>query len=386
MGKLDVRNNIGISLFLMIYFFWVFATHISRGQYFTQFNIDDILKSINLIIICVLMFYFILTYKINKVTVFDIFFSIVFFMGFLFSKSGIMFFLFILASRLIPFRLILKVFFVATITGMLFIYFTYLFNLYSDSYLNLFRADGTYRYLLGYRFPTFMPNYFFHLILCWIIIRKSRITFLELCLITFINFILYKYTDTRAVYYLVNLLCLGIILLKYFNLSYSTFFLGRVFAFLTQYSFILFSILAIYLHYTYDPNLDWMAHLNTALSGRLELGKRGFDLYGIQLFGSQVEFVTMLNAENAADFFYIDSAYVQLLLVFGIVIFSLIAIAYTDIGKKIVNRNDKYFALALIFLFLHSITDPQLMSPEFNPLLLCLGYYGLDKYRENLFK
>ncbi|MDG2960979.1 hypothetical protein P7L91_09040 [Bisgaard Taxon 10/6] len=381
-----IRNYISVCLFLVIYFVWVFAIHISRGQYFTQFNIDYILRNFNLVIICLLMCYFLLAYKINKVTILDVFFSIIFFISFLFSKSGILFFLFILASRNIPFRLVLKAFFVATITGMLFIYFTYLFDLYSDSYLDLFRTDGTYRYLLGYRFPTFMPNYFFHLVLCWVVIRKSRIAFVELGLIVLINFILYKYTDTRAVYYLINLVCLGTVLLKCFKVGYSTLILGKIFAFLTRYSFILFASLAIYLHYTYDPNLDWMVNLNTILSGRLELGKRGFDLYGMQFFGSKVEFITMLHAENAADFFYIDSAYVQLLLVFGIFIFSLIAIGYISIGKKIVARNDKYFALALIFLFLHSVTDPQLISPEFNPFLLCLGYYGLDKYRENLFK
>ena len=129
-----------------------------------------------------------------------------------------------------------------------------------------------------------------------------------------------------------------------------------------------------------------MANLNHTLSGRLELGHRGFELYGIKPFGSLVEFVTMLNVTKENKFFYIDSAYAHLLIVYGVIIFSLVIISYTRIGGRIVLKNEKYFGLVLIFLFVHSITDPQLMSPEFNPFLLCLGYYGLEKYRDNLFK
>ncbi|KLU15988.1 hypothetical protein AFK69_07165 [Xenorhabdus sp. GDc328] len=61
-------------------------------------------------------------------------------------------------------------------------------------------------------------------------------------------------------------------------------------------------------------------------------------------------------------------------------------LAYTKIGKDIIKRNDNYFGVVLIFIFIHSMTDPQLMSPEFNPFLLCLGYYGLGQYKDNLFK
>ena len=94
----------------------------------------------------------------------------------------------------------------------------------------------------------------------------------------------------------------------------------------------------------------------------------------------------MLEASKYNKFFYIDSAYVQLLLVHGVIIYILFAYAFTKIGKEIVKRDDKYFAIVILFLLAHSMTDPQLLSPEFNPFLLCLGYYGLTQYRDNLFK
>ncbi|MGZ7896251.1 hypothetical protein [Haemophilus sp. SZY H54] len=373
-------------VFLFAYFLWVFFIHIGGSQYFTLFDRELLPKLFNVGVMLVLCFYLLISYKINYSSFFDIFITIVFFIGFFHFKQGVSVYLFIILCRNIHFSSIVKVFLLASAAGGLFVLFTYLFNLYPESTLDLFRSDGTYRYLLGYRFPTFVPNYFFHIVLCWIFLRKERITLCELLFILLLNYPIYSFTDTRAVFLLVIAICFSTFFIKYVNVEYSTFFIGRLYKLLTTYGFILFAGIAIYFQYVYDLLIDWMANLNHTLSGRLELGHRGFELYGIKPFGSLVEFVTMLNVTKENKFFYIDSAYAHLLIVYGVIIFSLVIISYTRIGGRIVLKNEKYFGLVLIFLFVHSITDPQLMSPEFNPFLLCLGYYGLEKYRDNLFK
>lgn len=382
----NFSKNIQYYIFCISYFLWVFFIHVAGTQFFTQFDGELILKTLNAGVMVLLVMYCIVSYSINKVTFLDLLLIAIFFIGFIQFKKGVLIFLFILMCRNIPFSTIVKTFLFATFCGCVFVFITYLFNLYPETYLNLFREDGTYRYLLGYRFPTFLPNYYFHFVLCWIFIRKERITLLELLAILLINYPIYVFTDTKAAYGLVIFICAAVMALKYFRLSYSTKLLGYIFSWLTKYSFVAFATLAIYFQYTYDASLEWMANLNTMFSGRLALGHWGFELYGIQPFGSFVEFTTMLEATETNKFFYIDSAYVQLLLIYGAIIFGLVALSYTLIGKQIVKNNDQYFGLVLIFLFAHSITDPQLMSPEFNPFLLCLGYYGLNKYRENLFK
>ncbi|MFZ7214430.1 hypothetical protein ACLSYY_02145 [[Pasteurella] aerogenes] len=379
-------NSISKYIFLLAYFLWVFFIHIGGSQFFTQFDGDMILKSLNAGVMVLLIIYFFMSYSFNKVIFLDLLLICVFFIGFMQFKKGVLIFLFILMCRNIPFCTIMKTFLVSTLLGMLFILMTYLFDLYPETYLDLFRTDGTYRYLLGYRFPTFLPNYYFHLVLCWFFLRKEKITILELLIILLINYPLYMFTDTKAVFWLVILSCMAILFVKLFKINYSTLLFGTIYKLFTKYGFIIFAAIAIYFQYTYDPSLEWMGKLNTMFSGRLALGHWGFELYGVQPFGSLVEFTTMLEANESNKFFYIDSAYVQLLLVYGAIIFALVCIGYTRIGSSIVKHNDKYFGLVLIFLFAHSITDPQLMSPEFNPFLLCLGYYGLDKYRENLFR
>ncbi|MDO4626298.1 MAG: hypothetical protein Q4A81_03190 [Pasteurellaceae bacterium] len=380
--------NKGIStyIFLFSYFLWVFFIHISGSQYFTLFDGDFLLKTFNSGVMGLLLVYVFISYSFNKSSLFDLIITIVFAIGYLHFKKGVLIYLFIILCRKIPFSFVMKTFLLATISGMLFILMTYIFNLYPETYLDLFREDGTYRYLLGYRFPTFLPNYYFHLVLCWFFIRKKNITLGEILLILSINYPIYLFTDTKAAYGLVILSCLAVLFVKYFHIAYSTLILGRLYRLFTKYSFVIFAAIAIYFQYTYDPSFEWMGKLNTMFSGRLALGHWGFELYGIQPFGNLVEFTTMLEASDTNKFFYIDSAYVQLLLVYGAIIFILVCVGYMRIGQMIVANNDQYFGLVLIILFAHSITDPQLMSPEFNPFLLCLGYYGLDKYHKNIFR
>lgn len=269
---------------------------------------------------------------------------------------------------------------------MLFIFVTYIFNLYPETYLDLFRNDDTYRNLLGYRFPTFLPNFFFHIMLCICFLRKERFSILEALFLYVVNYYLYKYTDTRAVYYLVNLLIITMLVMKWCRLSYKTKFIGIISAVFTKYYFLLFATIAIIFQVIYTPDIYILDKLNTAFSGRLSHGHWGMELYGIKLFGNDVKFTTMLEADEYNSFFYIDSAYMQLLLIYGLIIFLFFLFKYTQILKNITERNLPYFGLAMFFLFWHSVTDPQLLSPEFNPFLLTLGYYGLDKYKRNLFR
>lgn len=169
-----LNRNISIYIFLFAYFLWVFFIHILGGQYFTLFDSDLLLKSFNVVIVFLLLTYVIVGYSFNKASFLDLLITVIFFIGYLHFKKGVLIYLFIILCRNIPFSYVMKTFLFSTIAGMVFILFTYIFSLYPETYLDLFREDGTYRYLLGYRFPTFLPNYYFHLVLCWFFCKKRK--------------------------------------------------------------------------------------------------------------------------------------------------------------------------------------------------------------------
>ena len=146
---LNSNKSISGYVFLLAYFLWVFFIHILGGQYFTLFDTNLLLKSFNACVMFLLLVYVVIGYSFNKASFLDLLITIVFFIGYMHFKKGVLIYLFIMLCRNIPFSKVIKTFLLATFAGMLFIFFTYLFNLYPESYLNLFREDGTYRYLLG---------------------------------------------------------------------------------------------------------------------------------------------------------------------------------------------------------------------------------------------
>lgn len=58
--------------------------------------------------------------------------------------------------------------------------------------------------------------------------------------------------------------------------------------------------------------------MNEILSNRLYLGKKAMDLFGIKLFGQYIRFSTYTDGKTHGVYFYIDSSYMQLAIVYGL--------------------------------------------------------------------
>ena len=120
-------------------------------------------------------------------------FLLVIFFSKTFGVLAIYALLFLLA-KYIPFSKILKVYIFIFLTIILIVFLGFIFdflppvNLLNES----FRDDGQYRYALGFTYTTFLPNYFFHVILAFIFLREKKLGNIEIFTIFIINFILYK--------------------------------------------------------------------------------------------------------------------------------------------------------------------------------------------------
>ena len=194
-------------------------------------------------------------------------------------------------------------------------------------------------------------------------------------------------TDTRAVYYLINLLCFLLFINKWWKIDYhSKWGIGFLFKFGTLFSYIICFLVAVYLQCTFNPEIDWMLNIDKALSGRLWLGNHGFHEYGIHLFGADVEYVGFADVTEGKGYFYIDSAFQQLLINYGVIPSLLLAIGFTKLAYLVIQKNNVVFGLVLIFLMLHSLTDPQLINPTYNPIFFALAYLWSKKSKARLFQ
>jgi len=383
--KKNQTHPIFIALFIFYYTVSIFLTHISNSQYIVSIeNYKDYFDDIKVILYISSFILLGAFYKLNKCSLLDFLICIVFLVSYYYSRITISVFIFFLFVKYVDFSLVVKTFLFAVSLGMLFVFSTYALDLYHYSNFEMYRADGTYRTPLGYKYPTYLPNISLFLYLGWVFLRKNRITIIEIFVIAVMNYIMYIFTDTRAIYYLVNLLLFGVILLKYFKLTYKSFCIGHLFKLTTVYLFLILALISIYLNVSYNPDISWMNKLNQALSGRLYYGHKGFVDYGISLLGQKIDYVSVIEKSDGDSLFVIDAGYLKVLLDYGIVLFILIAVGFIKVGKRIVSENQTYFGLVMIIALIDISVNPHMVQLDFNPFFFALGYYGL--YKNNLFK
>ena len=104
-----------------------------------------------------------------------------------------------------------------------------------------------------------------------------------------------------------------------------------------------------------------MAKLNTLFSTRLSLGKEVFDRYDVQIWGQDIPMRgNGGSTEVVADYFFIDSSYVNILMRLGLVVFILVMLIISIIMIK--NLNLPYMLMAMF----EAYYDVFLMLPFAN--------------------
>ncbi|ROU10136.1 hypothetical protein EB837_22785 [Kluyvera ascorbata] len=377
--------SVYIVVFVFFYILSIFITHISNSQYVVTIkDYKDYIDNSKIVLYISSFILLGLFYKVNKYTFLDLFICVVFLISYYYSRITIAVFIFFLFVKYANFSLVVKTFLFAVSAGIIFVFVTHAFDLYHYSNFEMYRADGTYRMPLGYKYPTYFPNISLFLYLGWVFLRKNKITFLEITIIGIANYVVYVLTDTRAIYYLVNLLIFCVVFLKYFRVNYNTAVIGWIFKFSTIYLFLILAVISIWLNIKYDSNIPWMNKLNQVLSGRLYYGHKGYIDYGISLLGQQIDYVSVLDQYDGNNLFVIDSGYLKVLLDYGIILFALITFGFIQVGRRIVSQNETYFGLVMIIALIDISINPHMIQLDFNPFFFALGYYGL--YKDNLFK
>lgn len=378
MSDKHVSQTVFSYLFCFSYILSIFILNISNSQFIVSIGgYSNDISNVKLVIYIFSLILFLLFYRFNKFTILDFILISLYLVSYYYHRMSIVFLVYFIFIKNVKFEYIVKSYIFAVLLGFTFVFFTYLFDLYPESLVDMYRTDGTYRNPLGYKFATYLPNMSLYVYLCWFFLRGKQFNIGDMLFIFILNFIIYFYTDTRTVFYLVNLFLFCAFLVKYKQVTYKTFILGRLASFITQYLFIILAGISIYLQCTYDPNIEWMDKLNKALSGRLYYGNKGFIEYGISLFGQKVEYADVL--DFGESLFVIDSGFMKILIDYGLILFMAILYGYWVTSKKIVRKNNIYFGMVLVFSLLDVLINPHLLVMDSNPFFFFIAYYGANK-------
>ncbi|AXQ78534.1 hypothetical protein DDV21_005280 [Streptococcus chenjunshii] len=131
--------------------------------------------------------------------------------------------------------------------------------------------------------------------------------------------------------------------------------------------------LSYYLTVHFNPRQPFYAKVNAQLSGRLSLGKRALDLYGIKPFGQVIEFIgNGGSTDSVSNYNFVDSSFLKVMLLYGAVFIILFIILTTIRSIQSVNSKDYYTLAVLLAVAVNSMVAHHLIEPYYNVFSILL--------------
>ena len=229
------------------------------------------------------------------------------------------------------------------------------------------------RMSFGFIYPTDFVAGIVFMITAWVVLRRARCTWVEIGLMIISVVLFEKYCDVRNSEAVMVLLILGVVYLKIRNKfaerkgkKYTPSMLLKLLCLAAPYGLAGFMILVSRF---YQPDVEWMAKLNTLFSTRLSLGKETFDRYDIQIWGQDIPMRgNGGTAEAVTDYFFIDSSYVNILMRLGLIVFILVMLIISIIMIR--NLNHPYMLLAMVIICVHSVMEHHMIEVYYDVFLM----------------
>lgn len=121
----------------------------------------------------------------------------------------------------------------------------------------------------------------------------------------------------------------------------------------------------------YSKDSRLLAPLNSIVSGRISLVKRGIDVYGFRLFGSNIPMVGGGGAgQKSRYYYYIDSSYMQISLLHGLLALGIILLLFTLACMSARQAGRWMLLIILVFVALHGIFEHHAFDLAYSPYLM----------------
>lgn len=229
------------------------------------------------------------------------------------------------------------------------------------------------RMSFGFVYPTDFAAGIIFMVTAWCVLRQVRCTWIEIGLMIISVVLFEKYCDVRNSEIVMMILIICVVYLKIRNKlaakkgkEYTPSLLLKILCLVAPYGLAGFMILVSRF---YRPDIEWMAKLNTLFSTRLSLGKEVFDRYDIQIWGQDIPMRgNGGSTEVVADYFFIDSSYVNILMRLGLVAFILVMLIISIIMIK--SLNHPYMLMVMAIVCIHSVMEHHMFEVYYDVFLM----------------
>ena len=235
----------------------------------------------------------------------------------------------------------------------------------------LMRADGGYRYSLGFNYVSFASQRMFFALCSYLMFRGKKISYLELLALLMSTIYMYQQTSTTSPLYLsLLILTYALFSLKLFKFDFIN--SNVITTSIAKYAFIL--ALAITLYFCFYSTGDLFHLVDQLTHNRLRLSVQGFRNFGVSLLGRPISFNTLDSFGNfKSNYNFIDSSFVQLLVIDGLAVSAFMLFALTRVMNYFVTNRKDIVLACLGVMIIHGMFDPQMLVLCYSPLILLIS-------------
>ena len=229
-----------------------------------------------------------------------------------------------------------------------------------------------YRTSLGFIWVTFLSHYYLEIVVCYVFLHFHELTTGRILILALIDVAIYSATASRNSFFLTLIFLVFVLVMREGKNNTSkpvAYFLSLSFVACTAISFLIFLLP--------EPFSAAGYQLNKLMSGRILLTQNAIAQYGITPFGTAVQWVTqsMVNSGQYAanQYAYVDCSYINLMIHYGWVVFSIILVALTVVSYRCTRQMGALAGDAFLIFAIHGVVDPQLLDLHYCVLLVLLG-------------
>lgn len=230
------------------------------------------------------------------------------------------------------------------------------------------------RFALGILYPTDYAAHVLFLILSYSYVFFKKINWKTYAIYFVIAAILYKITDARLDVYCILLLIPLLVIAKDAEKHNG---LSRQLMSMYWIAIPTLSFVSIYTTIFFDANNTILRKIDTLLSGRLTFGHLAFDKYGITTFGQKVVERGLGKSQGRNSFkdslnnyLFIDSSYVRLFIIYGLVIALLFIGIMVFVSLKSWITQNYVLTAILLVVTVSCLIEQHILELAFNPFLL----------------
>ena len=276
--------------------------------------------------------------------------------------------LLVFSARDIDFRKLLATFSLATFSVLCLTIFASQQGIIANMFMN---ADNGYRFSLGFNYVSFASQRLFFALCSYLMFRGKKISYMELLALLLATIYMYQQTSTSSPFYLsILILAYALFSLKIIKKGFiiENFWMKTI----AKYGFILALIITLYFCFYSSGNLFHLVDQFT--HNRLRLSVEGFRNFGVHLFGQRISFSTLdIFGNFTSNYNFIDSSFVQLLVIDGLIISAFMLFALTKVMKYFVSIQKDIVLACLGIMIIHGMFDPQMLVLRYSPLILFIS-------------